>query len=399
MDTLKVRAYLRKYGHAGYLLVGIYLIVHTLFSRRPRRILGILAVALLVLWSWRAFHSHAQVRHSPIADISLPETISSDQAPYTITDLGILPGYDSAVAVRINNNSQMSVVLYTSTRTKLHSFLWQEGKWTDVGTLGGNYTLAFGLNDNGQVVGRSHTGRSEERPFLWRNGKIENLGTFGGDEPEDRDLSNVATGINNRGQVVGAAETKKDGTHAFLWQDGNLQDIGKSIRSKDNYAYGINNSGQVAGVYITNLYTPHAFVYTTGKITTLPMPKGGDGTAYAINDQGQVVGSTSVRSGDTHPFLYSQGKTIDLGTLGGKYGYALAINDKTQVVGGSDIGKDEEEHAFLWQKGKMTDLNTLIPAHSGWELYRAYSINNQGQIVGGGILNGKKRAFLLTPKG
>jgi probable HAF family extracellular repeat protein len=372
-------------------------------AMKKRTRLLLITVVLLTLFvllpAGLVFHSHGQAQQSLRANTSEPMTVSSDQASYTINDLGILPGYDSSVAVRINDKAQVSAVLYTSTRTKLHSFLWQEGKWTDVGTLGGNYTAAYGINDNGQVVGRSHTGRSEERPFLWRNGKIENLGTFGGDEPEDRELSNYANAINNKGQVVGAAQTKKGRAHAFLWQDGKLQDIGQAIQSIDNFAYGINNSSQVVGVYHTRLYAPHAFIYTAGKITTLPLLDGGDGMAYAINDQGQVVGYSDTRDGGMHPFLYSRGKTIDLGTLGGKYGFAHAINNKTQVVGDSDIGEGEEKHAFLWQNGKMTNLNTLIPAHSGWELYGAYGINNWGQIVGGGILNGKKRAFLLTPKG
>jgi probable HAF family extracellular repeat protein len=45
----------------------------------------------------------------------------------------------------------------------------------------------------------------------------------------------------------------------------------------------------------------------------------------------------------------------------------------------------------------MQDLNKLIPAHSGWVLETAYSINDAGQIVGYGTLNKQQRAFLLTP--
>ncbi len=45
----------------------------------------------------------------------------------------------------------------------------------------------------------------------------------------------------------------------------------------------------------------------------------------------------------------------------------------------------------------MQDLNSLIPAGSGWALSVARDINDAGQIVGEGVINGQQRAFLLTP--
>jgi len=45
----------------------------------------------------------------------------------------------------------------------------------------------------------------------------------------------------------------------------------------------------------------------------------------------------------------------------------------------------------------MQDLNTLIPADSGWELISAVAINSSGQIIGTGIINNQTRAFLATP--
>ena len=82
----------------------------------------------------------------------------------------------------------------------------------------------------------------------------------------------------------------------------------------------------------------------------------------------------------------------DLGALGGATSYANGINDAGQVVGQSN------GHAFLFINGKLTDLNSLIPASSGWNLWIANAINNKGQIIGTGTNpNGATRAFLLTP--
>jgi hypothetical protein len=45
----------------------------------------------------------------------------------------------------------------------------------------------------------------------------------------------------------------------------------------------------------------------------------------------------------------------------------------------------------------MRDLNALIPRSLGWELHQAVGINDAGQIVGTGVVRGRRRAFRLTP--
>ena len=94
-----------------------------------------------------------------------------------------------------------------------------------------------------------------------------------------------------------------------------------------------------------------------------------------------------------HAVVWSKtGGLQDLGTLAGSGdSAAIAINASAQVVGSSG------NHAFVWQNGVMTDLNGQLPVGSGWELGTAWSINDGGQIVGDGIVNGATHAFLLTP--
>ncbi len=45
----------------------------------------------------------------------------------------------------------------------------------------------------------------------------------------------------------------------------------------------------------------------------------------------------------------------------------------------------------------MLDLNNLLSPGSGWSLQAATGINDLGQIVGYGMINGNQQAFLLTP--
>src|SRR5215211_2000108 len=92
-------------------------------------------------------------------------------------------------------------------------------------------------------------------------------------------------------------------------------------------------------------------------ITDLGTLPGGDSfdssTASGINDRGQVVGQSDVPSGaGHHAFLWEKGKMTDLGTLpGSSLSNALDINDRGQVVGSSTLASDSApEHAVLWTK-------------------------------------------------
>ena len=81
--------------------------------------------------------------------------------------------------------------------------------------------------------------------------------------------------------------------------------------------------------------------------------------------------------------------------------FAVGINDAGQVVGASD-GDFSKSHAFLWTGSDgMQDLNALIdpldPLRAVTTLSQAFGINNAGQIVGSGFINGKDHAYLLTP--
>jgi hypothetical protein len=43
-----------------------------------------------------------------------------------------------------------------------------------------------------------------------------------------------------------------------------------------------------------------------------------------------------------------------------------------------------------------TDLGSLLPPNSGWALESANAINDAGQIVGAGTINGAFHGFRLT---
>src|SRR5919201_1099904 len=183
-----------------------------------------------------------------------------------------------------------------------------------------------------------------------------------------------------------------------------MSDLG-TLGGSYSSGFAINTSGQVTGFSGTvgNSAT-HAFLisppYTI--MTDLGTLGGNFSFGSGINASGQVAGySTPKSSSAYHAFLISPPYTsmTDLGTLGGNYSYGLAINASGQVTGFSDTTNNRATHAFLYTPTKgMVDLNSLLPANSGWTLVEGQAINDAGQITGfGTVANGAIHAFVLSP--
>lgn len=166
----------------------------------------------------------------------------------------------------------------------------------------------------------------------------------------------------------------------------------------DGRSKGVNNHGDIVGVLGGPAEAP--FLLRDGDLIELKFLQGGDvGGVEAINDHGQMVGWAENRDFEQRAVLWEGSRIVDLGTLGGEVNQAMDINNRGQIVGHAlvpDQDGEEERHAFLWENGKMFDLNELMPANDDWILEEANAINDQGQIAGRGLYRGVDRAFLLS---
>jgi probable HAF family extracellular repeat protein len=281
-----------------------------------------------------------------------------------------------------------------------HASQWQKDTMTDLGVLpDGQSSSATWISDTGLIAGQSQNGMidplvpgfPEIRAVLWSDGHIINLGTLGGNESS-------AFSVNNRGQVVGVAVNSiadpfsffATQLRAFLWQGGAMHDLG-TLGGPEAWALFVNERGQVAGFSFTNdavnpatgSPTQDPFLWDNGKMIDLGTLGGTLGFPYGLNNRGQVVGTSNL-AGDlpthAHPFLWPgvKGKMQDLGTFGGSFGIAAGINDSAEVVGGATNENDQAVLAFLWKDGVMTNLGTL----NGDDCSFAFHINSKGQIVG-----------------
>lgn len=317
-------------------------------------------------------------------------TVSQAATQYTITDLGTLGGNDSySDNAVINDSGQVAGRSHVGPGGYSHAFLYENGVMKDIGTLGGLFSYAWGINNNGQVVGHSYTsvGDNTQHAFLFDGTSMVDLGTLGGTD-------STAMGINDRGKVAGYSQISGNSAfHAFLLNGTSMIDLG-TLGGTSSFGRAINNNGWAVGQsQLAGDYGQHAFLYNGNSMIDLGTLGGHSSVAYAINNNGWVVGESHLTGESaTHAFLHNGNSMIDLGILGGTYSIAKAINDIGQVVGVSN------GRAFLYEEiNGMLDLNNLIPSGSGWILSEASDINYSGQIVGHGIIDSQTHAFLLTP--
>jgi len=238
-------------------------------------------------------------------------------------------------------------------------------------------------------------GDTASRATLWQGGTPTPLGTLGGSYA-------AAYGINNRNQAVGVASTAGDAAgRATLWNGQRAQDLG-TLSGTYGSAYDINDRGRVVGYSsIAGNAASHATLWEGGRAIDLGTLGGSGSSAQAVNSGGLVAGSSDLAGDRTqHATLWRNGAIVDLGALSSDgMSSALGINARGQVVGYSGSAFGGRPNATLWEDGRIIDLNTLVKSSDpNFLLYQASDINDFGQIAAVGLTGDfQTHAYLLTP--
>jgi probable HAF family extracellular repeat protein len=305
----------------------------------------------------------------------------------------------------MNTSGSLGVAADTSTPGVLNSYIWADGKQTDLQALqpfpnsGGSAIYVNWINQWGLAAGygtRINSATGADNAVIWGpNGQAFALSTPAGDQSH-------AVWINNWGQASGWIENSTPDSCVFgvgvgfqsqavVWEWGIMRPLG-TLGGTDSYGEFINDRGQIVGhsqtSNTTNMNTGcppfDPFIWQNGQMIDINPGNfgGGVGGTNFLNNRGQAVGFGSL-SGDVdfHPFLWEEGRLTDLftiGNLGGGIGSAFNVNEKGHVIGLSSLPGDQVFHAVRWSNGEFTDLGTL----EGDPCSQPLVINSKDQIVG-----------------
>jgi len=258
------------------------------------------------------------------------------------------------------------------TNLQCRAATWKHGRLMLLDLLpGGDNSYALDMNNRGQVVGFSDTDVYDSdcaaattagfqfQSVVWGpNGDAHKLSPLGDDTVAS------AFGINDRGQIVGRSGVCSNTTpppyvrspHAVLWErDGTPVDLG-SLGGARAGASAINNRGDVAGTAANADGLPRPFLWTpeSRRMVELTPPEGFlraiAPCCKIINDRREIVGLMFDSDGNSHAFLWKHDVMVDLNDLIPKDSpwmlqSAAGINSFGQIAGQGLI--NGEVHAFL----------------------------------------------------
>jgi len=232
----------------------------------------------------------------------------------TVHDLIPLGERDS-YASAINNSGQVAGWSTTSSAYNTHAVAWNDitTTATDLAPIPNKHSYANAINESGHIAGyRSSQDGGQQTATVW-NGAVEILLPFlvGGYE-------SLAYAINDAGQVVGYSTTYSTTggyeAHATVWENLTAIDLG-TLGGNSGFALAINNSGLIAGWSLTtanNYDSKHATLWNGGTATDLngfldaeTVSAGWVLTeATGINDNGWIIGNAyNSVTGESHAYL------------------------------------------------------------------------------------------------
>ena len=290
---------------------------------------------------------------------------------------------------------------------------------TDLGTLGGAFSDAYGINNDQsvvRVVGLSTLAPRDDtyHAFYWTPaGPMVDLGTLPG-----HNVSR-ANDVNNHGHVAGDSRFSGD-EQAVLWNDGRAWNVGHSeaqpapgsdlcvgarhqqrCRRRPVRSHGCGSS-RIAGCNGPESLS-HAVMWTNAGGAWVPQDLGtlaGDvrSSASDVNDVGDVVGESSSEPGIVSAFLWIPGTGMVRleGLTEDGYTSAQAINNSGEVAGTStDVSGNQR--AVRWLSGRNWEIEDLGTLGSGC-CTQGLGINGQADVAGvatiGRSARGVQHAFL-----
>ncbi len=255
------------------------------------------------------------------------------------------------------------------------------------------YSLAEAVNNRGQVVGVMNFADDEGRfhAYVWQDGALRDLHSTGGSHALD---------INDRGRIVGIADLGDGLGDPVVWDDGPAVGLDKPTGALCAPT-AINEHGLIVG-YCSGPTENVLVFWRDGVLERLALPPD---VYYAVpedlNEREVVVGLAFSDDGRRFPFVWQQGRLTDLNTISDRpFERVVAINRRGQIAG-EGPGPDGRGQGLLWEAGRTT----VIPPLPGATAAIPYGLNDRGQVVGASAAcgfvwtDGQTQALTCLPGG
>jgi hypothetical protein len=315
-------------------------------------------------------------------------------ALYTITSLPIPPGYVTASPVKI---SDTGIIAGTCGKESgpTTAMIWDGGGYTLVGPAG-TYSHAKDLNSNNVLVGNYEGPAARNIPFYWDKATAT-LSQINPPVQNSNGLGAYVMGINDNSQMTGQASQMNSypPDSCVYWNGLNSIAVGFGNPNIISWGININNNGIIVGSVLNGADFQGFYGNAVSQaISLIPGSRG----CIAINNRNAPQILFYHNTVEFRSYLMNTLTTVvhDL-NIPGNNAFAEDINNNGYIVGETRLNG-----AVIWKGLTKINLNSPLITNAqinGWDLKRATSINNLGQIVGYGSLNGDVRMspFLLQP--
>lgn len=292
-------------------------------------------------------------------------------------------------------NAKGQVIGNTVDGANSRAFVWENGRAIDLGTLGGWYTYAWDINDDGVIVGISETVREERFPFVWKDGVMTALH----DDPSEPHQG-VAYGINNEGAVVGQlyAKWSGEGARAFSWSAGAFTPL--PAPTNENWlgsaAWDVNEVGEIVGEGQREEGGVAVLWSSSGASPLETSANSQSEAALAINDFGVIVGRNTDRDDGRRAAAWSP-EGVEYLAFGSAM--AAAVNDAGLIVGKHAMSTTTRR-AFIQGDGVAIDLHA-VTRDNPYQNSEATDVDGAGRVVGAAFRDGLSwadaEAVIWTP--
>lgn len=240
------------------------------------------------------------------------------------------------------------------------------------------------INDQGVIVGYSINVDGSTSAVVFAPGSVTELN------------AGAAWDIDESGTIVGSVNNV-----AAYWPQGGAPLALPSPAEEDSaQVLAINGKGLMVGTADT-----HAVAWRDGQIVNAwyaPASSNTQLVAVDVDAAGIIIGEIISTSHDAtgqsnmtfKPLTWQNEEPAELPLAAGDTSCEVrAINNNGWIAGA--CGHGEAQHAILWVDGHVVEIGALLG--DGWQAIDATDVNDNGQIIGQGLLNGVVVAFVLTP--